>query len=107
MSTEHYKAQVSKALKDWWEVNSEAVRVCLNTLALGEGERPQATIAAVSMSRPPLNSRYAQIDRRAHSEQSAIDHMVAPESIKNEAREQISNAAAVDKYAADVGGNRP
>jgi hypothetical protein len=107
MSTEHYKARVSKTLKDWWGVNSEAVRECLNTPALSEGERPQTAIAAVSMSQSVPNPRYVQIDRRAGAERSAIDHMVAPESIKNEAREQISDAAAVDRYVADVDGNRP
>jgi hypothetical protein len=105
MSNEHYKAQVSKTLKDWWEVNGEAVRACLNTPALGK--RPQTAIAAVSISQSPPNPRFAQIDRRARAERNAIDRMVAPESIKNEAREQISDAAAVDRYAADVDGNRP
>jgi hypothetical protein len=105
MSTEHYKAQVSKTLKDWWEVNGEAVRACLNTPALGK--RPQTAIAAVSISQSPPNPRFAQIDRRARAERNALDRMVAPESIKNEAREQISDAAAVDRYAADVDGNRP
>jgi hypothetical protein len=98
---------VAESMKDWWEVNSEAVRVCSNTPALGEGARPQTAIAAVSMSHSPQNPRYVQIDRRARAERIAIDHMVAPESIKNEAREQVSDAAAVDRYAADVDGNRP
>jgi hypothetical protein len=107
MSTEHYRAQVSKSLKDWWALNNDAVRLCLNATALGEGERPQTAIAAVSMSRSQANPRYAQIDRRARSERSAIDRMVAPEPIKNEVREQISDAAEVDRYAADVDEHRP
>jgi hypothetical protein len=105
MSTEHYRAQVSKTLKDWWVLNNEALRVCLS--ATGEGEGPHTAIAAVSMSRSPPNLRYVQIDRRARSERSAIDRMVAPEPIKKEAREQISDAAAVDRYAADVDEPRP
>jgi hypothetical protein len=104
MSTEHYKAQVSKTLRDWWALNYESVRECLNARALGEGARPQA---AVSMSRSPQKSRYAQIDRRTRSEQSAIDRMVAPEPIKKEAREQSSDAADVDRYAADVDEHKP
>jgi hypothetical protein len=102
MSTEYYKAQVAKTLKDWWILNNAAVRVCLNATALGEGEGAKTAIAAVSMSRSPPNPRYALIDQRARSERSAIDHMVAPEPIKKEVREQISDTAAVDRYAADV-----
>jgi hypothetical protein len=95
MSTEYYRAQMSKTLKEWWTLNSEAVRACLNAAA-GEGERSKTA-----------NPRYAQIDRRAHSERSAIDHMLAPEPIKVEAREQISDAAAVERYVADVDEHRP
>jgi hypothetical protein len=107
MSTEYYNAQVSKTLKDWWVLNSEAVRACLNATALDEREGAKTANAAVSTSRSPSNPRYAQIDRRARSELSAIDHMVAPEPIKKEVREQISDAAAVDRYAADVGEHGP
>jgi hypothetical protein len=107
MSTVHFRAQVSKALKDWWARNDEAVQVCLNAMVLAEGEHPQTAIAIGSTSRSPPNPRFAQIDRRARSEQSAIDHMVAPEPIKKEALEQISDAAAVDRYAADVDAHRP
>jgi len=107
MSVEHFRAQVSKKLKNWWVQNDEAVRACLSATALGEAERPHSAIAAVSMSRTPPNPRYVQIDRRARSEQSAIDHMVAPEPIKAEAREQIGDAAAVQRYAADVDEHRP
>jgi hypothetical protein len=107
MSAEHFKSQVSKTLKAWWVLNDEAVRACLNAAALGETERPHNAITAVSVSRTPPNPRYAQIDRRARSKQSAIDHMFAPEPIKAEAREQISDAAAVERYAADVDEHRP
>jgi hypothetical protein len=94
MSAEHFRAQVSKTLKDWWAINDGAVRVCLNATASSEGEHPQTAVAQ--------NPRYAQIERRARSERSAIDHMLAPEPIKVEAREQISDAAAVDRYTADA-----
>jgi hypothetical protein len=106
MSAEHFKAQASKALRDWWAGNDEAVQVCLNATVLAEGEHPETAIAAVSTRSPP-NARYAQIDRRARSERSAIDHMIAPEIIKKEALEQIGDAAAVDRYAAAVGELKP
>jgi hypothetical protein len=106
MSAEHFRAQASKALNDWWARNAEAVQVCLNATVLAEGEHPQTAVAAASTrSTPP--ARYAQIDRRARSERSAIDHMIAPEIIKKEALEQISDAAAADRYAADVGEHKP
>jgi hypothetical protein len=93
MSIVHYKAQESKALKDWWARNNAAVRVCLNTAT---------AIAAVSLSHPAANPRYAQIDRRVRTEQRAIDRTLAPAPVKKEALEQISDAAAAEKYAADV-----
>jgi hypothetical protein len=102
MSSEHYRAQVSRGLRDWWARNEEAVQVCSNATVLGEGEAPTSSAAVVSTSKSSPNSRYAQIDRRARSERSAIDHMVAPEAIKKEALQQVSDAAAADKYAADV-----
>jgi hypothetical protein len=107
MSTEHFRAQLLKALKEWWALNDDAVRVCLNAPASGQGESPQTANAADSLPRSSPNPRYAQIDRRVRSERSAIDHMVAPEPIKKEAREQISNAEAVDRFAADVDERRP
>jgi hypothetical protein len=107
MTTLHYRAQVSKTLRDWWTRHNEDVRVCLKAAALGEVARPPAAIAAVSMSGSRPNPRYAQIDRQARSERTAIDHMLAPEPIKTEVREQISDAAAVDKYFADVDEHKP
>jgi hypothetical protein len=98
MSTEYYNAQVSKTLKDWWVLNNDAVRVCLNATALGEGEGAKTAIAAVSISRSPSNPRYAQIDRRTRSELGAIDHMVAPEPIKKEVR----NKSATPKQWTDT-----
>ena len=102
MSTEHFKAQVSKTLKDWWARNDEAVRACLGAPVLSVGEPPQVAAASGSSSISSPNPRYAKIDRRARSERSEIDHMVAPEPVKKEALEQITDAAAVDKYAADL-----
>jgi hypothetical protein len=99
MSAEHFRAQVSKALKDWWALNDETVQACLNATVLGEGEAHPAIAAA---SKSIANPRYSQIDRRARSEHTAIDRMVAPEAIKKEALEQVSDAAAVDRYAANV-----
>jgi hypothetical protein len=43
-----------------------------------------------------------QIDRRAKAELQTVDHMLAPEPIKHEARERISDAAAVEKYISGV-----
>ena len=106
MSTEHFRALLSKELKDWWARNDEAVHVCMNATVLTEGEHPKTAIATGSTRSPP-NPRHAQIDRRARSERGAIDHMVAPEIIKKEALAQISDAAAADKYAADVDEHRP
>jgi hypothetical protein len=106
MSTEHYKAQVSKTLKDWWVLNNEAVRACLNGTA-SSAEHPATAIAAVAFSPSVRNPRYEAIDRRARSERSALDRMVAPEPIKNEAREQISDAATADRYSADVEEHKP
>jgi len=98
MSAEHFRAQTSRTLKDWWTLNEEAVRACLNATRLEERNRSQTIIGA--------SPRYAQIDRRVRSERNAIDHMNAPEPIKEEAREQINDAAAVDKYAAAVNEHR-
>jgi hypothetical protein len=103
MSTEHFRAQLLKTLKDWWAANDEAVRACLNATALREADPAQTANAAVT----PPNPRYAKIERRARSDRSAIDHMVAPEPRKKEALEQIGDAAAVDRYAADADERRP
>jgi hypothetical protein len=110
MSAAHTKAQMSNALKTWWELNSERVQGCLNaTEARDEGVHAvaitQASTARSSVSQ--LNQRHEQIERRARSELSEVDHMIAPEPIKKEAREQVSDAAIVDKYMADVGQPKP
>jgi hypothetical protein len=110
MSAAHTKAQMSKALKTWWELNSERVQGCLDaTEARDEGTHSvaitQASTARSSASL--LNQRHEQIERRARSELSEVDHMIAPEPIKQEAREQVSDAAIVDKYMAEVDRPRP
>jgi hypothetical protein len=104
MSAAHAKAQMSKALKTWWELNNESVRVCLDAPVARDASTSSAAIAqastASSISLP--NQRHEQIERRVRSELSAVDRMIAPEPIKQEAREQVSDAAIVDKYIADV-----
>jgi hypothetical protein len=51
---------------------------------------------------PQPNPRFEEIDRRAKVELRTVERMSAPEPVKQEAREQISDAAAVDKYIAQV-----
>jgi hypothetical protein len=86
MSAEHARARLSKARKSWWDLNGEGIQSCL------DAEEP---------SKGP-NRRYEQIDGRAKAELRTVDHMIAPEPIKQEAQERIRDAAAVDKYIADV-----
>ncbi len=110
MSAEHAKAQMSKALRDWWTLNDERVQACFEPAQLRGGEHRQTAITSVSMpssSASPLNPSYELIEHKARSERSAVDHMIAPEPIKQEARGQISDAATVDKYIADVDQRKP
>ena len=100
MSAAHSKAQMSKALKAWWELNSESIQVCLDAPVAREASTSSAAIALP-------DQRHEQIERRARTELSAVDHMIAPEPIKQEAREQVSDAAIVDKYMADVDRPKP
>jgi hypothetical protein len=105
MAAEHAKAQMSKALKTWWELNGERVQGCLDAAAVRDASTSSAAIAQASTAQSsilPLDQRNEQIERRVRSELSAVDHMIAPEPIKQEAREQVSDAAIVDKYIADV-----
>jgi hypothetical protein len=53
------------------------------------------------------NPRFEQIDRRATTDRRTVDHMIAPEPIKQEVREQIGDAATVDKYIADMDRRKP
>jgi hypothetical protein len=110
MSAEHAKAQISKALKTWWELNSESVQTCLDATGARDVSTSSAAIAQASITRSsisPLDQRHEQIERRVRSELSAVDHMIAPEPIKQEAREQVSDAATVDKYTVDVDRRKP
>jgi hypothetical protein len=104
MSVEHARAQLSKAEKRWWDVNGEKVQSCLHA-AEPSNARTSTTIAATSTeaaSMPQSNSRNEEIDRRAKAELRTVERLNAPEPIKQEAREQISDSAAIDKYIAEV-----
>ncbi|MDP9008457.1 MAG: hypothetical protein M3N91_07085 [Pseudomonadota bacterium] len=106
MSAAHAKAHGFKALKTWWEINNESVQSCLAAAEPHGGQVSSTDTEPVSASRsstPQPNLLYEQIERRANSERRTVDHMIAPEPIKQEAREQISDAAAVDRYVADLG----
>jgi hypothetical protein len=94
MFAEHARAQRSKALKMWWDLNLEGIQSCLEAEELSKGS---ATTTALQP-----NPRYEQIDRRAKAELQTVYHMIAPEPVKQEAQERISDAAAVDKYMSDV-----
>jgi hypothetical protein len=110
MSAEHAKMKMSKALKTWWELNSESVQACLEATVAHDVSTSSAAIAPASVTRSsisPLDQRHEQIERRARSELSAVNHMIAPEPIKQEAREQVSDAAIVDKYIVDVDRRKP
>jgi hypothetical protein len=110
MSAEHAKVQMSKALKTWWELNSEGVQACLDATGARDVSTSSAAIARASITRSsisPPDQRHEQIERRVRSELSAVDHMIAPEPIKQEAREQVSDAAIVDKYIVDVDRRKP
>jgi hypothetical protein len=105
MSAEHAKVQMSKALKSWWELNSESVRTCLEATGARDVSTSSAAISQASITRSsisPVDQRHEQIERRVRSELSAVNHMIAPEPIKQEAREQVSDAAIVDKYIVDA-----
>ena len=109
MSVEHTKAQLSKAEKNWWDVNGEKIQSCLYA-AEPSNASTSTTIAATSTeaaSMPQTNPRNDEIDRRAKAELRTVERMNAPEPIKQEAREQISDAAAIEKYIAEVERRRP
>jgi hypothetical protein len=109
MSAEHERAQVSRALENWWKRNSDSIQSCLSTAEQSYTRTSSTTAspaATVPSPAPQPNLRNEQIDRRAKAEQWAVDHMIAPAPIKQEAREQISDAAAVDKYISAVDGRK-
>jgi hypothetical protein len=101
MSAEHARAQLSKALKKWWDLNREGIQSCLEAEEPSKGSATTGVISTGGQTLQP-NRRYEQIDRRAKAELQTVDHMIAPEPIKQEAQERIRNAAAVDKYMSDA-----
>jgi hypothetical protein len=110
MSVEHARAQLSKAEKNWWDVNGEKIQSCLNAAEPGNTRTSATTIEIASTgsaSAPQPNPRVDEIDRRAKVELRTVERMLAPEPIKQEAREQIGDAAAVDKYIAQVDQRKP
>jgi len=105
MSAEHAKVQMSKALKTWWELNSESVRACSEATGVRDVNASSAAITQAFITRSSISQvdqRHEQIERRARSDLSAVNHMIAPEPIKQEAREQVSDAAIVDNYIVDA-----
>jgi hypothetical protein len=87
LSVLHAKAQRLAAQRAWWEHNDAQIRACLD-------------------STPNPGPRYEQIDRREKLEREAVDREPAPEPIRQSARQQISDAAAVDRYLAALAGPR-
>jgi hypothetical protein len=92
MSAEHARARLSKARKAWWDLNGEGIQTC--------SAATTGLIATAGQARQP--NRYEQIDGRAKAELQTVDHMIAPEPIKQEAQERIRDAAAVDKYLSEA-----
>jgi hypothetical protein len=105
MSVEHARAQSSKAERNWWDLNGEKIQSCLHAAGPSTTRTLSTTIEVAStgpVSMPQPNPRFEEIDRRAKVELRTVERMSAPEPVKQEAREQISDAAAVDKYIAQV-----
>lgn len=102
MSVEYASAQFSKARRKWWDLNSQAIQSCLDAEEPGQGSATTTSLPSTSGSPTPPPNRYEQIDRRAKAELQAVERLIAPEPIKQEAQERISDTAAVDKYMADV-----
>jgi hypothetical protein len=91
MSAEHARARLSRARRAWWDLNGEGIQTCLDTQEPGKSSA--ATNGLIATER---------IDGRAKAELQTVDHMIAPEPIKQEAQERIRDAAAVDKYLSDA-----
>ncbi len=109
MAVAHARAQLSKAERNWWELNGEKVQSCLYS-AEPTNTRTSSAIGAAATgpaSLPHPNARDEEIDRRAKAELRMLDRMIAPDPVKQEAQEQISDAAAVDKFIADVDRRKP
>jgi hypothetical protein len=84
----HARAQRLAAQRTWWERNDTQVHACLDSV-------------------PNSSTRYEQIDRREKLEREAVDRERAPEPIRQADRQQISDAAAVDRYLAALNGFKP
>jgi hypothetical protein len=103
MSAEHARAQQSSARRKWWDLNREGIQSCLDAEELSKGSATTTgLLSTADLQTPQANRRREQIDRRAKAGLRAVDHMIAPEPIKHEAQEQISDAAAVDKNMSDA-----
>lgn len=110
MSVQHARAQLSRAEKNWWELNLEKVQACLYAAEPTNTRTSSALIGVVSAGQPAVsqpNPRDEEIDRRAKAELRTVEHMIAPEPIKQEARDQVSDAAAVEKLIAAANRVRP
>jgi hypothetical protein len=102
MSAEHARSRLSKARKAWWDLNGEGIQTCLDAEEPGKNSAAVNGLIATAGSQKRQPNRYEQIDGRAKAELQTVDHMIAPEPIKQEAQERIRDAAAVDKYQADA-----
>jgi hypothetical protein len=102
MSVEYASAQLSKARRKWWDLNSQGIQSCLDAEEPSQGSATTTSLPSTAGSRTPPPNRYEQIDRREKAELQAVERLIAPEPIKQEAQERISDTAAVDKYVADV-----
>jgi len=101
MSAEHARARLFQARKAWWDLNGEGIQTCLDAEEPGQGSATtNGLLATAGQARQP--NRYEQIDGRAKAELQTVDHMIAPEPIKQEAQERIRDAAAVAKYISDA-----
>jgi hypothetical protein len=110
MSVEHARAQSTKAERNWWDLNAEKIQSCLHAAGPSTTGTVSATIEVASTrpaSMSQANPRFEEIDRRVKAELRTVEHMTAPEPIKQEAREQISDAAAVDRYTVQAVPRRP
>jgi len=107
LSAGHARAQRSAAQRTWWQLNDDRIRSCLEATAPSSIRTASASAAATPSPRLQSNPRYEQIARREKLEREAVDRTIAPEPIKREAREQISDAATVDKYIADMDRSKP
>lgn len=88
LSVLHARAQRLAAQRTWWERNDGQIRACFD-------------------STPNPSPHFEQIDRREKLEREAVDREAAPEPIRQSDRQQIRDAAAVDRYLAALAGPKP